>query len=57
MFSIQIASTGPSNTTHFLSEVGLEAANLLGVLDVGWTSIEPTASRKGGGGGEEVKQA
>ena len=56
MFSIQIASTGPSNTTHFLSEVGLEAANLLGVLDVGWTSIEPTASRKGGGG-EEVKQA
>lgn len=28
MFSIQIASTGPSNTTHFLSEVGLDAANL-----------------------------
>lgn len=28
MFSIQIASTGPSNTTHFLSDVGLEAANL-----------------------------
>ena len=28
MFSIQIASTGPSKTTHFLSEVGLEAASL-----------------------------
>ncbi len=28
MFSIQIASTGPSKTTHFLSEVGLDAASL-----------------------------
>lgn len=28
IFSIQIASTGPSKSTHFRSGVGLEAANL-----------------------------